>query len=236
MSPQEGFSVRKTGREIKKRRFSKEEKIYAREAINEIVSKKISKYNNAPIINMSIGRPNVRKVLLLDQRYGDMSVIAGMADEKTFERMLLDAINNYKDADIIIKLHPDAIKGGKSSYFGNSLLSIVKHMPNIYLVDYNINSYSLLSVVSDVFVCTSGMGFEALMAGKKVHCYGVPFYSGWGITDDKIKLQRRKKYRTLEEIFYVLYCMLSRYFNPRLNHCVDVKNIVNYIYEIREGK
>ena len=28
------------------------------------------------------------------------------------------------------------------------------------------------------------MGFEALMLGKKVHCFGVSWYSGWGLTND----------------------------------------------------
>ncbi|NYY73568.1 hypothetical protein DMN57_08125 [Escherichia coli] len=36
--------------------------------------------------------------------------------------MLANAISNNPDADIIIKQHPDAIKGGKSSYFNNDLI------------------------------------------------------------------------------------------------------------------
>lgn len=30
----------------------------------------------------------------------------------------------------------------------------------------------------------SHMGFEALLLQKTVHCFGVPWYAGWGVTDD----------------------------------------------------
>ena len=36
-----------------------------------------------------------------------------------------------------------------------------------------------------VYVGTSLLGMEALLHGKKVHTYGWPFYSGWGLTVDK---------------------------------------------------
>ncbi|MGJ7724790.1 capsular polysaccharide export protein, LipB/KpsS family [Escherichia coli] len=29
---------------------------------------------------------------------------------------------------------------------------------------------------------TSLSGFEALLHGKRVFCYGMPFYAGWGLT------------------------------------------------------
>ena len=31
---------------------------------------------------------------------------------------------------------------------------------------------------------TSLLGFEALLRGKSVTCLGLPFYAGWGLTDD----------------------------------------------------
>lgn len=39
---------------------------------------------------------------------------------------------------------------------------------------------SLLAGADVVYTVTSQMGFEALMLGKEVHCFGMPFYAGWG--------------------------------------------------------
>lgn len=205
----------------------------AQSAVDKIVGNKVSKYNHAPILPVHIGEPGRKKILLIDQRYGDQSVTSGLADEHTFNRMLQDAINNNPDCDVIIKQHPDAIKGGKSSYFSNERLAFTQHMDNIYLVNYDINPYSLLDLVDDVYVATSGMGFEALMAGKKVHCYGMPFYAGWGLTEDQITLPSRTRNRSLPEVFYFSYIELSRYFEPISNSVVELEDLVEYMSKYR---
>lgn len=42
----------------------------------------------------------------------------------------------------------------------------------------------LLQQVDEVHTLTSLAGFEALMQGKAVTCYGQSFYAGWGLTRD----------------------------------------------------
>lgn len=72
----------------------------------------------------------------------------------------------------------------------------------------------LLMEVDEVHLLTSLTGFEALMRGKRVTCYGQPFYAGWGLTTDIAPIARRTKKLTLDElvagvlILYPLY--LSR--------------------------
>lgn len=201
----------------------------AKWAIDKIVSNKISKYNNAPRIRLNIGRKGRKRVLLVDQRYEDMSVILGQGGEHVFNMMLQDALSLGDEWDIFIKQHPDAICGEKTSYLNEKKLRFAKYCSNVFLINYDVNPYSLLELVDEVYVCSSGMGFEALMAGKKVTCYGSPFYSGWGLTKDKIELTRRGKRRSLEEIFFVAYIMLSRYYNPESATLVDVEDICDYI-------
>lgn len=210
-----------------------EQKNRARLAINKIVENKVSKYNHAKCLPIKIGKPDRKKILLLDQRFGDQSVTSGLADEVTFEKMLNDAIVNNPDCDIIIKQHPDAIKGGKSSYYSDERLAFTKYVDNVYTVNFDINPYSLLDLVEEVYVVTSGMGFEALMAGKKVHCYGMPFYAGWGATVDQKSVTFRTKMRSVEELFYFAYIEASRYFNPDLNRQVEVEEVVDYIIKHR---
>ena len=215
-------------------KISTEDLANARKNINLIVSNKVSKYNHSPIVKLDIGREGKRKILLIDQRFGDMSVEKGLGSEKTFDKMLQDALARGKEYDIIIKQHPDAIKGGKGSYFNKEKLTFTKDIKNIYIVDYDVNPYSLLELVDEVFVCTSGMGFEALMAGKKVTCYGAPFYSNWGITTDKVLVPRRQKKRSLEEIFFVSYMLLSKYVSPITGERCDIKDIIEYIIKVRQ--
>lgn len=49
-------------------------------------------------------------------------------------------------------------------------------------------------------VLTSLAGFEALLRGKRVVCYGQPFYSGWGLTEDVCPHPRRQRTLALDEL------------------------------------
>ncbi|EHA13543.1 cell surface saccharide synthesis protein [Halomonas sp. HAL1] len=201
----------------------------SKKIIHKIVSNRVSKYNHAPDLPLKIGKSDKRKILLLDQRFGDQSVASGLVDEKTFDRMLHDAIKLNPNAEIIIKQHPDAIKGGKSSYYNVEKLAFTKHMDNISTVNYDINPYALFDIVDEVYVGTSGMGFEALLAGKKVTCYGAPFYSNWGLTTDKIEVERRTKKRSLEEVFFYSYIALSKYYDPNIQQRCEIEDAIDYI-------
>jgi len=77
-----------------------------------------------------------------------------------------------------------------------------------------VNPYVLLERVDLVYTCTSQLGFEALMAGKKVKTYGMPIYAGWGITEDAFPCPRRKSKRSVEEIFYALYIVFATHIDP----------------------
>lgn len=197
--------------------------------IKKITGARISKYNHAPDIQLKLGHPERKKVLVIDQRFGDQSIESGLADEDTFVKMLESVINDYEGWDIIIKQHPDAIKGGKSSYFSNERMAAFSHIKTLHFINYDVNPHALFDLVEEVHVCTSGVGMEALMAGKKVHCHGAPFYSGWGLTADKIKIPRRDRQRTVEEIFYYAYIHFSRYFRPDWNKACEIEDVVDYI-------
>jgi capsular polysaccharide export protein len=58
----------------------------------------------------------------------------------------------------------------------------------------------LLDQVDEVHTMTSLMGFEALLRGKKVVTYGLPFYAGWGLTVDELATVRRTRWLSLDEL------------------------------------
>jgi len=201
--------------------------------IKSIVKNKITKYNYQSLEIKKYGN-NKQKVLVIDQAYGDYSVYKSGATEQVFSQMLSDAIAENPDADILVKVHPDMIAnpnraGAKhGGYFGNMKLD----NPNIIIIKEEINPYIILEQVQKVYVCTSQLGFEALMLQKKVIVYGVPFYAGWGVTLDRGNeefLQRRNKKRTIEELFWFAYIWYSRYYNPITRKVCKIEDILNYI-------
>jgi hypothetical protein len=207
----------------------------ARALIEMIVRRKISKYNHAPVRDMSGVRQRKQAILLVDQRRGDQSIQWGRADDRTFSAMVKAASALSETHDILVKLHPDAITGGKPSCFGTPRFELFMEMPHVIPVTYDVNPYSLLDVVDETWVATSGMGFEALMAGKSVRCFGVPFYAGRGLTTDELLAPERTKTRSLEEMFYVAYLMLSRYVDPRINALCDLEQLIDYLADVSLG-
>ena len=207
-----------------------------RRIIAKIVANRVSKYNHAPILDLTFGAPERDKVLVIDQRFGDQSVTSGLADEISFQRMLLDAIKDNPGCDVIIKQHPDALGGGKRSYYAPEAIAFTKYVPNVHVVDFDVNPYCLLEQVSRVYVVTSGLGFEALMAGKAVHCYGAPFYANRGVTQDRVQVPHRTRQRSVAEIFYFAYVLMSRYYSPAVGRACDVEELVDYIIGARASR
>ncbi|HCP8031652.1 TPA: capsular polysaccharide biosynthesis protein, partial [Escherichia coli] len=118
------------------------------------------------------------------------------------------AMAENPQATIWVKVHPDVLKGKKTGYFAD-----LRATQRVRLITENISPQSLLRHISRVYVVTSQYGFEALLAGKPVTCFGQPWYAGWGLTDDRhpqsALLSARRGSVTLEELFaaaYLRYC------------------------------
>jgi capsular polysaccharide export protein len=74
---------------------------------------------------------------------------------------------------------------------------------------------SLIDAVDEVHVNTSLAGFEALLRGKGVTTYGVPFYAGWGLTCDLGPVPaRRTARRSLDELVAATLLIYPRYVDP----------------------
>ncbi|WLS90525.1 capsular polysaccharide export protein, LipB/KpsS family [Gilliamella apicola] len=153
----------------------------ATEAIKLIIDNELTKYNHAPAFTGFSNEPHIqnKKVLVIDQTVGDMSVKYGGADQQTFFEMLDKAIKENPNATVYIKTHTDVINGYKKGFLTSNLDNT-----SVILFSDDINPISLLKHVDKVYVVTSHMGFEALLLGKEVITFGLPWYAGWGLTDD----------------------------------------------------
>jgi capsular polysaccharide export protein len=201
----------------------------AQRLLNQIVKEKISKYNHASFLDQALPGSRKEKVLLVDQTFGDSSIVCGMADETTFEQMLTAALEENPEADIIIKTHPDVIAGKKRGY-----LCDLKHSSSrIHILAEDLNPLSVLEKADRIYVVTSQMGFEALLLGKPVECFGMPFYAGWGLTRDRQSCPRRTKKRTVEELFAAAYILYPRYLNPQTGQPGSLENVIEHLLRQR---
>ena len=212
--------------------LTQEQLFRAKELIRRIVDRKLTKYNDQPIFDLKVGRPSRKKILVIEQARNDWAILKSGGGINTFEAMLDKAIADNPDADILVKIHPDTIdgkRGGlKKSYYGDSRSS-----NNIYKIDEKINPYSLLEQCSKVYVFSSMFGFEALMAGKEVHVFGLPCYAGWGLTIDYQKCERRDQCRTIEDLVYVIYCKYTIYIDPNGRRC-EPEHAIDYLLALRD--
>ncbi len=138
----------------------------AREAMHTIVTGDLSKYNLAPaFVADESERADI--VLVVDQTFNDMSVTYGNAGPHEFAAMLEAAMAENPQAEIWVKVHPDVLEGKKTGYFAD-----LRATQRVRLIAENVSPQSLLRHVSQVYVVTSQYGFEALLAGKPVTCFG----------------------------------------------------------------
>lgn len=208
--------------------FTDQERDTARQAMEAIRHYRLSKYNHAPDLQEDIFPDDGRaRVLLLDQTRNDASVSLGRADAGTFEAMVREARQENPDAHIAAKVHPDVLSGKKRGYLTETPL------PGVTLLGMEVSPLSLLAQVDKVYAVSSQMGFEGLLAGKEVHCFGLPFYAGWGLTRDRQRCERRTVPRTLEDVFAAAYLRYARYLDPFRGRLCDILQAIDILADQR---
>ncbi|MET4696587.1 capsular polysaccharide biosynthesis protein [Endozoicomonas lisbonensis] len=210
------------------------EELKARSAnlLESIRKHQITKYNHEPVSDWKAQRAAQQRVLVVDQTYGDCSVKYGMADDSSFKAMLEAALSENPDSEVWVKVHPDVVLGKKKGYFklepcGQKIKGF--DSDRLKVLSDKINAQSLFPHFSKVYVVTSQLGFEALWYGKEVVCFGVPFYSGWSLTDDRIGCPRRTVKHTVESLFAAACLKYTRYIDPESVERCELEDIVDLV-------
>ncbi|MEZ9463069.1 capsular polysaccharide biosynthesis protein [Vibrio splendidus] len=191
--------------------------------ISAIRQYRLSKYNqNQSDPQLRAAAP---KVVVIDQTQGDASVVGAMADQDTFVQMLRSAVEAHPNETVWVKVHPDVVHGKKKGF----LYPLPFEHPNVKLYAEPVNPWDFLETTTHVYTVSSLMGFEALMAGAQVHCFGMPFYAGWGLTHDQQSCERRNQSRTLEQVFAAAYIQYARYVDPILSERCEIERIISYM-------
>ncbi len=173
------------------------------------------------------------KILLVDQILNDTGITRAEANQHSFDEMLDFVLKNYSEYEIYVKVHPETELGIRR---GNiNLDKCRKH--HIKILSKSVSLKSLFSAFDKIFVVSSGLGLEALIFGKEVHCFGKAFYAGWGLTHDHVSFNYRLRKRTLEDLVYAYYIRSAFYFNTRTNSADDclssVKEFIKVINSYR---
>jgi len=145
-----------------------------------MVYHRLSKYNNLPHRQPSIERTRRRRILLVDQVLGDVSVERALGSRRSFDRMLDGALAS--GAQCVVRTHPDVMAGYRKGY----MTERAARMPGVILLADKVSAASILDVVDEVWTVSSQLGFDALLRGIPVRCHAVPFYAGWGLTEDRV--------------------------------------------------
>lgn len=196
----------------------------AQRCIARIREERLSKYNAAPL--RSLGPSDRARVLVIDQTAGDLSLERGRCVPQVFDTMLRAALDEHPHAEVVVKTHPDVASGKKRGHFSTELRADAR----VRVLSGPMNPIGLLEEVDHVYVATSLLGFEALLVGRPVSCFGVPFYAGWGLTDDRASIPtRRSRRRTVEEVFAAAYLQYARYVDPETGAPCEAERIIDHL-------
>ena len=197
----------------------------ARELIALMRSSGIGKYNNAPDLPADdpLGRERPL-VLVVDQTAGDYSIPGGGLCEADYVRMLDTALAENPDADVRVRIHPDCLGGQKPS----CLLAAAKAR-GVTLEARPVAWASLARRARRVYIGTSQAGLEALIQGVPVTCFGLPFYAGWGLTDDRMAIPRRQARPDLVQLVAAAYIRYCRYVDPLTGALTDALTVARQL-------
>lgn len=184
---------------------------------------RVSKYNHLPEYT---GALPANYVLLVDQTLGDASLRYGKASPQTFQNMLQAALSAHPDSEVLVKIHPDVFAGRKKGHFD---VAALQAMPRVHVLAEDVHPVRLIEHARAVYVATSQMGFEALIWGKPVFTFGMPFYAGYGLTTDAITAPARRRPVTLAQLAFAALLRYPRYLDPETNQLTTAERLIAWM-------
>ena len=178
----------------------------------------LTKYSAIPL-DASVPVPGY--VLVIDQTKGDASVKASGADRNRFLEMLFVAQEEHPGARVVIKTHPEAQQGLRPGYYSDSNAT-----GNITLCDWPVSPWHLLEGAIAVYTVSSGMGFEAILAGHKPRVFGQPFYAGWGLTQDEVPVVRRQRNLTRAQLCAAAMILYPKWYDPYRDRLCPLEDVI----------
>ena len=202
-----------------------------------IVASRLSKYNlsgRKVALPAAAGR---ERVLVPGQVAADAAVRKTLsrtvdlaADNVNLE--LLRAVRRRNpDAFIVFKPHPDVAKGLRPG--------AVPAAQAAGLVDLDAAGADILALIAAcdrIETLSSLAGFEALLRGKPVTVHGLPFYAGWGLTEDLTRVARRSRRRTIDELAFLALARYCSHVDPVTHEPVDCERLIERLARLSASR
>lgn len=211
--------------------FPAEMLVRARQLRQRIVFAGLTKYN---VGARDWQRPaHARQVILVPgQVETDASLAFGAPGLRRNMELLRRVREDNPAAYLVYKPHPDVvarlrITGEDEHRASDWCDAVVTDVP----------MHALLDAVDAVHVLTSLAGFEALLRGKSVTCHGQPFYSGWGLTEDRLPHPRRSRRLTLDELVAGALILYPLYLDRSGNGLIEPEKALDQLaaWKARKG-
>ncbi|WP_424979400.1 capsular polysaccharide biosynthesis protein [Leisingera sp. S232] len=191
----------------------------ARDAISRIKSAQLSKYN---AFDPEVAAPEPGYVLVVDQARDDASVTASRADRARFLEMLAFAQEEHPGARVLIKTHPETLRGFRAGYY-----DVNDAQGRVQLFSDNVSPWSLLDGAVGVYTVSSQLGFEAILAGHKPRIFGQPFYAGWGLSIDDAPPPRRQRRLTRAQLFAAAMILFPKWYDPFRDELCPLETVLD---------
>lgn len=207
--------------------------IYAHKCRQQLIDNNIVKYNycstqldpwhvQAAVANEPSAEQEL--VLVVDQTRDDASVKLGNMDAAAFEQMLDCAIDENPQARVVVRTHPDVVSGRRDGY----LSDYAKSLGVTISAGYD-NPLPWVKQASRVYTGTSQLGYEALLCERPVSLFGLPFYAGWGLADERQSLPRRERKRSIDQLFHTSHVQFARYCSPMSGARWQLHDTLNHV-------
>ncbi|MGC6408094.1 capsular polysaccharide biosynthesis protein [Bisgaard Taxon 45] len=212
---------------LKSQSFTEKDLRLARELRKKLIENNIGKYNvGTEAFCLTPIKKN--KILVVGQVETDASIQYGSPHIRTNLDLLCTVRKNNPHAYIIYKPHPDVVARNRENM---NQIEAYQHYAN--LIVEKVNVLDCINQVDEVHTMTSLAGFEALLRGKTVHCYGLPFYSNWGLTIDHLVLARRNRKLHILELIAGVLIYYPQYIDPQTKKMIDAHRAVDILSEQR---
>ncbi|WP_249870458.1 capsular polysaccharide export protein, LipB/KpsS family [Oceanobacillus saliphilus] len=198
----------------------------AEQGIKLLTELGISKYNHLEKKNIDeiYGPKTKKRILVVGQVEDDASILKGSMHPWTNNDLVLIASKENPDAEIIYKPHPDVLTGRRKK---QSDPNDIKHLANV--IEVPLSLVDSFQTIDHLYTITSLSGFEALLRDIPVTTLGAPFYSGWGLTDDRQPIDRRKRKLSVEELFAGAYILYPKYRDPYTKEKLTLEETIERI-------
>ena len=146
------------------------------------------------------------------------AVVLGGGAVRTNRGLLAAVRATRPDAFVVYVPHPGAIVGDCHGHLAAEAHGLADR------IETGASFMACLARADEVHTMTSLAGFDALLRGVRVVTYGVPFYAGWGLTDDRAidhpAWARRGRQLTLDQLCAAALLRYPRYWDAQAQ-CFD---------------